>query len=176
MDGLDTEQRPSRAFAPTGLLTKVDHLFKDRINAGFEQSAEYIRQFPSPIIAKIVSFVAGRFAAVLIIVALMDEVLLEAHVYGRNLFWFTVFFGSVTAISRSLVADEYQVFDPEGAMSLVSQHTHYMRKKWRGKEYTDRLRGEFEALCQYIMKKLLEDMVSIFLTPYLLIFLVPKRV
>ncbi|ERM94913.1 autophagy-related protein 9 [Amborella trichopoda] len=158
---------------------EVDHLFKHRINAGFEQSAEYIKQFPSPIvslIAKFVSFVAGGFAAVLIIVALLDESLLEAHVYGRNLFWFTVFFGSVTAISRSLVADEYQVFDPEGAMSLVSQHTHYMPKKWRGKEYTDKVRGEFEALYQYIMKKLLEDMVSIFLTPYLLIFLVPKCV
>ena len=33
-------------------------------------------------------------------------------------------------------------------MSIVMQHTHYMPKRWRGKENSERVRLEFETLFQ----------------------------
>ncbi|URE42244.1 POX [Musa troglodytarum] len=71
-------------------------------------------------------------------------------VFGRNLFWYAAIFGSVTAISRAAIADELQVLDHEGAMSLVVDHTHYMPKKWHGKENSDLVRSEFETLFQRV--------------------------
>ncbi|KAF3539990.1 hypothetical protein F2Q69_00023860 [Brassica cretica] len=62
---------------------EVDHLFKHRINSSAERAPEYQNQFPSPIIsivAKFVSFVPGGFAAVLIVIAFLEEPLLEGHV------------------------------------------------------------------------------------------------
>ncbi|KAF3793626.1 Autophagy-related protein 9 [Nymphaea thermarum] len=156
---------------------EVDHLFKQRINASVVHAADYLKQFPSPIlslIAKFVAYVASGFTATFIFIALLDESLLEAHIYGRNLVWYFAVFGAVTAISRAAVTNDHQVHDPEGAMSLVVQHTHYMPKKWRGKENTDCVRVEFEALFQYTLMMLLEEMISIFLTPCLLFFFVPK--
>jgi autophagy-related protein 9 len=53
------------------------------MNASYKHAVEYLKQFPSPIIsmiAKFVSFVAGAFAAVLILIALIDESLVEGHV------------------------------------------------------------------------------------------------
>ncbi|KNA19867.1 hypothetical protein SOVF_057440 [Spinacia oleracea] len=64
----------------------------------------------------------------------------------------------------------------DGTMSLVVQHTHHMPKRWRGKENTGFVRIEFETLFQYTAMMWLEEMASIFLTPYLLIFVVPKQV
>ncbi|OVA02137.1 Autophagy-related protein 9 [Macleaya cordata] len=160
-------------------FNEVDHLFKHRINSSIIHAADYLKQFPSPIItiiAKFVSFVSGGFAAILIIIAFLEESLLEGHIYGRNLFWYAAVFGTVTAISRAAITDELQVLDPEGAMSLVVQHTHYMPKRWRGKENLDVVRTEFETLFQYTGMMLLEEMASIFLTPYLLLFVVPQRV
>ncbi|GMH02348.1 hypothetical protein Nepgr_004187 [Nepenthes gracilis] len=61
-------------------------------------------------------------------------------------------------------------------MTLVVQHTHYLPMRWRGKENTDVVRLEFETLFQYSAMMWLEEMASIFLTPYLLIFVIPKRV
>jgi autophagy-related protein 9 len=61
----------------------VDHLFKHRINSSVEHASNYIKQFPSPIIsiiAKFISFVSGGFAAILIIIAFLEESLLEGHV------------------------------------------------------------------------------------------------
>ncbi|XP_020247558.1 autophagy-related protein 9 isoform X2 [Asparagus officinalis] len=160
-------------------FNEVDHLFKHRMNNSVVHASDYLKQFPSPlisIIAKFISFVSGGFAAILIIIAFLDESLLEGHIFGRNLFWYAAVFGTVTALSRAAVADELQVLDPQGAMSLVCQQTHYMPRKWRGKENCDSVRQEFETLFQYTGMMLLEEMASILVTPYLLIFVVPKRV
>ncbi|XP_050206041.1 autophagy-related protein 9 [Mercurialis annua] len=160
-------------------FNEVDHLFKHRINGSIMHASDYLKQFPSPklsIIAKFISFVSGGFAAILIIIAFLEESLLEGHIFGRNLFWYAAVFGTITAISRAAIADELLVLDPEGAMSMVVQHTHYMPKKWRDKENTETVRMEFEILFQYTGMMLLEEMASIFLTPLLLLFVVPKRV
>ncbi|KAA8543357.1 hypothetical protein F0562_021148 [Nyssa sinensis] len=160
-------------------FNEVDHLFKHRINSSVVHASDYLKQFPSPIIsivAKFISFVSGGFAAIMIIIAFLEESLLEGHIFGRNLFWYAAVFGTITAISRAAVSDELLVLDPHGAMSLVVQHTHYMPKRWRGKENTEIVWMEFETLFQYTGMMLLEEMASIFLTPYLLIFVVPKRV
>ncbi|XP_009420448.2 autophagy-related protein 9 [Musa acuminata AAA Group] len=160
-------------------FNEVEHLFRYRMSNSIVHASNYLKQFPAPlvtIVAKFISFVSGGFAAILIIIAFMDESLLEGHVFGRNLFWYAAIFGSVTAISRAAVADELQVLDHEGAMSLVVDHTHYMPKKWRGKENSDLVRSEFETLFQYTGMMLLEEMMSIFLTPIMLIFVVPERV
>ncbi|KAF5201912.1 Autophagy-related protein [Thalictrum thalictroides] len=160
-------------------FNEVDHLFKHRINSSLPHASDYLKQFPSPIvtiIAKFISFVAGGFTAILIIIAFLEESLLEGQIYGRNLLWYGAVLGAVITISRALVTDELQVLDPEGAISLVVQHTHYMPKRWRSKENTDMVRGDFETLFQYTGMMLLEEMASILLTPYLLFFVVPKRV
>ncbi|GLU07724.1 hypothetical protein SLE2022_246720 [Rubroshorea leprosula] len=160
-------------------FNEVDHLFKHRINSSVMHASDYLKQFPSPIIsiiAKFISFVSGGFAAILIIIAFLEESLLEGHIFGRNLFWYAAVFGTITAISRAAITDELLVLDPEGAMSMVVHHTHYMPKRWRGKEITETVRIEFETIFQYTGMMLLEEMASIFLTPFLLIFVVPERV
>lgn len=160
-------------------FNEVDHLFKHRINSSVSHASDYLKQFPTPIlsiIAKFISFVSGGFAAILIIIAFLEESLLEGHIFGRNLFWYAAVFGTITAISRAAVSDDLLVLDPQRAMSLVVQHTHYMPKRWRGKENTEFVQMEFETLFQYTGMMLLEEMASIFLTPYLLLFVVPKRV
>lgn len=72
------------------------------------------------------------------------------QIFGRNLFWYAAVFGTITAISRAAITDELLVLDPQGAMSLVVQHTHFMPKRWRGKENTEAIRTEFETLFQVL--------------------------
>ncbi|BAT10016.1 autophagy-related protein 9 [Oryza sativa Japonica Group] len=158
---------------------EVDHFFKHRLNNSSVNSLNYLKQFPTPlvsIIAKFISFVSGGLAGILLILGFLGESILEGHVFGRNLLWYTIVFGTIATVSRNVVVDELQVIDPEGAMSFVLQQTHYMPKRWRGKEGSELVRRDFESLFQYTITMLLEEMASIFITPYLLIFVVPKRV
>ena len=61
-------------------------MFKHRLNTSYRHAVEYVKQFPSPIIsmiAKLVAYVTGAFAAILIGIALIDESLMEGHVRTR---------------------------------------------------------------------------------------------
>ncbi|QCE06883.1 Autophagy-related protein 9 [Vigna unguiculata] len=160
-------------------FNEVDHLFKHRTNSGVSHASIYMKQFPSPmisIIEKFISFVSGGFVAILIILAFLEESLLEGHILGRNLLWYAAIFGAITALKRvAFTENEVLVTDPEGAMSMVVDHTHYMPKRWRGKESTEMVRHEFKTLFQYSGMMLLEEMASIFVTPFLLLFVVPER-
>lgn len=78
-----TELPTKSCDADTLFLVQLDHLFQRRLNASYQHSVAYVKQFPSPIVsmvAKFVSFVTGACAAVLLGVALLDESLLEAQV------------------------------------------------------------------------------------------------
>uniref|UniRef100_A0A804LH34 Autophagy-related protein 9 n=1 Tax=Zea mays TaxID=4577 RepID=A0A804LH34_MAIZE len=128
---------------------EVDHFFRHRMNNSAVHSLNYLKQFPTPLVsimAKFVSFVSGGLAGALIIIGFVGESILEGHIFGRNLLWYTIVFGTIAAISRKVVADELQVFDPEGAMCLAVHQTHYMPKRWRGKENSELVRREFETL------------------------------
>jgi autophagy-related protein 9 len=70
------------------------------------------------------------------------------QLFDRNLFWYAAIFGTILAVSRSLITEEYTVFDPEAVMQYTARYTHYMPKHWRGKANTDSVRAEFEALFQ----------------------------
>lgn len=64
-------------------LLQLEHMFKHRLNSSYRHAVEYVKQFPSPItsmIAKLVSYIAGSFAAVILLISLIDESLLEGHV------------------------------------------------------------------------------------------------
>lgn len=70
----------SSVFPP---CLQVDHLFRHRLNNSVLPASDYLKQFPAPlisIVAKFISFVSGGFAAILIIIAFLDESLLEGHV------------------------------------------------------------------------------------------------
>jgi len=160
-------------------FNELEHMFKHRLNSSYKYAMEYVKQFPSPIvsmIAKLVSYIVGAFAAVIIFISLMDESLLEGHIGRHNLIWYTACFATVLMISRSLILEDYQIFDPVGVMQQISSHTHYMPKHWRGAEKTETVRLEFEGLFKYKAALFFEEIMSIFVTPFILIFAMPKCV
>ena len=61
-----------------------------RLDASTRAADKYISQFPATMlseVAKFLAFIAGSFAALLLFLTLLDDDLLERHLYGRNLVW-----------------------------------------------------------------------------------------
>jgi len=72
-----------RAATLTALFSPVR-----RLNASQKAAEFYVTQFPSPAVAhvgKFVAFIAGSFAALLLALALVEDTLLERHLFGRTL-------------------------------------------------------------------------------------------
>lgn len=158
-------------------FNELPHYITHRLNASHKAAAHYLTQFPNTLVthvAKFVAFLTGSFTALLLLMTMLDETLLERPLLGRHVVWWIATLGIMLTISRSLISDEPVAFDPELAMSLVVQHTHYLPRHWRGRAHSREVQEQFQQLFQYKVVLFLEEVASIILTPFVLYFSLPR--
>lgn len=161
-------------------LNELPHALDRRLAASAAPAARYCRQFPAPVVslsAKFVAFVTGAFAAALLALALVDERLLEAVLWGRNLLWYTALCGSVLAVSRALITDDdcdAAGYAPEAAMAEVVRHTQYFPKRWANAVHTPEVQAEFQSLFQFQALLFVDEMASVLIAPLLLWHSLPR--
>lgn len=83
--------------------------------------------------ASFVAFVAGSYAAVLVLVSVLDPELafrFEVTPHRTVIFYITVF-ASILGVARGMIPEENRVYDPELVMTEVIQYTHYMPDEWK---------------------------------------------
>jgi len=89
-------------------FNEYPHLFERRLNSSYEKARDYMRLFPyenTALLARFVSFVAGAFAIVLLVLSFIDEnILLDMEIIpGHNVLWFIGVFSAIYAGARSLI-------------------------------------------------------------------------
>ena len=83
-------------------------------------------------VARFTAFVSGSFAALVLFLAAVNDVLMERHLAGHNLVWWAACLGVVLAVSRGLIGEGTPVFDPEEAMAHVSVRSRTWERRERG--------------------------------------------
>ena len=88
-----------------------------------------------------VAFIAGSFAAVLVLASVIDpDIFLHFEISrGRTVLFYLGVFGSILAVARGMIPDENRVFDPELLMMEVITHTHYMPTEWKGQLHSKKV-------------------------------------
>jgi autophagy-related protein 9 len=139
----------------------------------------YLAQFPkdkTEQISSFIAFITGAFAFVLVALTLLDsELFLTFEItHGKTaIFWIGVF----TAIYRSARGSspqDDQVSDPAFYLSHVIYHTRYEPESWTERLHTDEVRAEFATLYQPKILIFAEEILSMVVTPFLLIFRLPN--
>eukprot|EP00276_Gloeochaete_wittrockiana_P000285 CAMPEP_0184674590 /NCGR_PEP_ID=MMETSP0308-20130426/87260_1 /TAXON_ID=38269 /ORGANISM="Gloeochaete witrockiana, Strain SAG 46.84" /LENGTH=612 /DNA_ID=CAMNT_0027122211 /DNA_START=606 /DNA_END=2444 /DNA_ORIENTATION=+ len=172
----------ARAWSPLARwrfreFNELPHVFAKRLNASFGPSDKYLAQFPSHLtsmLARFVAFVIGAFAAVLIVLGFIDDAMLSSTAFDKPLWWWLAVFGTVVAACRAYALDEHTVLDPDTAMEEVYMHTHFMPRHWRARSASLDVKKEFESLYQYNVVLFLQEILSVFFTPFILFFSLPK--
>lgn len=140
---------------------------------------QYLAQFPkdkTEQLSSFIAFITGAFAFVLVALTLLDsELFLTFEITpGKTaIFWIGVF----TAIYRSARGSspqEDQVSDPAFYLSHVIYHTRYEPESWTDRLHTDEVRAEFAKLYQPKILIFAEEILSMVITPFLLIFRLPN--
>ncbi|KAF9558941.1 autophagy protein atg9 [Mortierella alpina] len=154
-------------------FNELPHLFESRINASYPLAMKYINQFPKEktiLICRFVAFISGSFAAVLALMTIFDqELLLGLEITSeKTVFFYLGVFGTIMAVSRGMIPDQTESFDPELLLRGVVEHTHYMPNEWRDKLHTDEVRKQFAMLFEYNAVLFLLEFMSLVLTPLIL--------
>ncbi|KAG0310643.1 autophagy protein atg9 [Dissophora globulifera] len=160
-------------------FNELPHLFDARINTSYPLAMKYINQFPKEktiLVARFVAFISGSFAAVLALMTLFDqELLLGLEITPeKTVFFYLGLFGTIMAVSRGMIPDQTESFDPELLLQGVVEHTHYMPTEWRDKLHTDDVRKQFALLFEYNAVLFLMEFMSLLLTPLILCLSLPN--
>ncbi|WVF69103.1 hypothetical protein IAT40_003877 [Kwoniella sp. CBS 6097] len=159
-------------------FNELPHLFERRLDRSYPTAKEYIDQFPkerTALVMRFVAFVAGSFAAVLLVASLIDPDLFlhfEITPHRTVLFYLGVF-GSVLAMARGMVPEENMVFDPEASLREVVRWTHYLPQEWTGKLHSQMVHKEFGTLFAMKIMIFFTELLSVILTPFILFFSLP---
>ena len=122
------------------------------------------------------AFIAGSFAAVLVLASVLDpDLFLNFEITPhRTVFFYIGVFGAVLTVARGMIPEDNRVFDPELLMTEVINYTHYMPDEWKGELHSKKVHQEFGEL--FAMKILIfaQELLSVMLTPFILWFSLPN--
>ncbi|KAI0306296.1 autophagy protein Apg9-domain-containing protein [Multifurca ochricompacta] len=159
-------------------FNELPHLFERRLNESYPIANMYMGQFPNEkiaIIVRFVAFVAGSFAAVLLLATVITPDLFihfEITPHRSVFFYLPVFYG-ILAVARGMIPEENRVFDPDVLMKALVQYTHYLPDEWRTQLHSKVVHTQFGELFAMKVVTFATELTSVVLTPFILWFALP---
>ncbi|KAI4611732.1 autophagy protein atg9 [Alternaria metachromatica] len=159
-------------------FNELPHYFARRRNMAYPYANLYLAQFPkdkTEQVSSFVAFIAGAFAFVLVVFTLMDsELFLNFEITpGKTaIFWIGIL-STIYRVARGSSPQDDQVADPSYYLQHVIYHTRYEPESWRDRLHTDEVRAEFAQLYQPKIVIFAEEILSMIITPFLLMFRLP---
>ena len=155
------------------------HLFGRRLKMSHPFATRYINQFPKDKTvqaARFVTFISGAIVSILGLATILDqENFLGFEITsGRTTIFYLGIFGSIWAVARGMLPDDNMIYDSSYSMEEVIEFTHYKPSHWNGRLHTIEVKKEFEQLYQMQIVVLLEEILSMIFTPFVLWFVLPK--
>lgn len=90
---------------------------------------------------RFVAFVAGSFAAVLVLATVIDpDIFFHFEITPhRTVVFYLGVFGAILTVARGMIPEDNRVFDPELLMTEVINYTHYMPDEWKGQLHSQKV-------------------------------------
>lgn len=163
-------------------FNELPHTFMNRMDSSksHELAQKYILQFPYYVRAtffRFIGFVSGSFVAVLLVILIFGDsaILSNLEVFGQSLLWYLAVFSAVLAISRTFSVAEQPSCDPEQIMLDLFDCTLYFPDTWRGNCHQQFVLDEFKTLYRPRIVLLMQELISVVMTPFYLIFHMPDK-
>ncbi|PFH54263.1 hypothetical protein AMATHDRAFT_135335 [Amanita thiersii Skay4041] len=156
-------------------FNELPHFFTRRLHESYPLASMYIGQFPNEkltLIVRFVAFIAGSFAAVLVLATVLDpDLFLRFEITPhRTVVFYLGVFGAILTAARGMIPEEHRVFDPELLMTEVITYTHYMPDEWKGQLHSKQVHQEFGELFTMKILIFIQELLSVVLTPFVLWF------
>jgi len=156
-------------------FNELDHELNARLSRAYRPATTYVNSFVSKflvIVAKFIVLTFGAVFAVLVVLTVIDEDVLNVE----HVFTIISISGALAGIGRSLIpSDEQAIFLLEQLIYQILAQVHYMPDAWKASPHSLHVRAEFVKIFQYKFVYLIEELLSPITTPFILIFWLRKR-
>lgn len=148
-------------------FNELDHQLNDRLNHAYKPAKNYMDAFTSPfleILARHVRFVAGSTFAVLLVLTVYDEDVIQVV---HLLTFITALWLIWSSAGGFISPDIPPRFTKTELYEQILQHIHYVPHNYP--PFTPQARSAMAELFQYKIIKLLEDLLGTLATPYIMV-------
>lgn len=156
---------------------ELPHKHQKRMSASYKPACDYVNQFPSryvSILVKFLMFVISFVSSILITMALINKKAFERLLFGYDLFYIIAMLLVSWVSLKSFTIQDNSVFDPNQAMERVVKITNYSPSHWKDSTHdlyhTPKVQSEFKSLFPVQIVFFIQEMFSIFTTPFFLLF------
>lgn len=150
-------------------FNELEHELVVRLSRAYKPATYYMDIFVSPlatVLARNVAFISGSVLAVLLILTVWDEDVLNVE----HMLTVMTVCGALLAGAKVFIPNENLVFCPERTLTQVIAHIHYFPLQWKGKAHSYKVMSELDVLFRYTAMYLLDELLSPIITPLILIF------
>lgn len=148
-------------------FNELDHQLHDRLNHAYKPAKNYMDAFTSPImeiLARHVRFVAGSTFAILLLLTVYDEDVIQVV----HLLTVVTALWLIWSSAGGFIPPEIPMrFTKVELYEQILQHIHYVPHHYP--PFTPQARASMSNLFQYKIVKLFEDLLSTVATPYILV-------
>jgi len=150
-------------------FNELEHELRVRLSRAYKPATYYMDIFVSPlatVIARNVAFISGSVLAVLILLTVWDEDVLNVE----HMLTVMTVCGALVAGAKVFIPNENLVYCPERTLTQVIAHIHYFPIQWKGKAHSYKVMSELDVLFRYTAMYLVDELLSPIITPLILIF------
>lgn len=148
-------------------FNELDHQLNDRLNHAYKPAKNYMDAFTSPlleIIARHVRFVAGSTFAILLVLTIYDEDVIQVV----HLLTFVTALWLVWSSAGGFIPPDIPPrFTKTELYEQILQNIHYVPHNYP--PFTPQARSAMAELFQYKIVRLLEDLLGTLATPYIML-------
>nr|CDS33091.1 autophagy protein 9A [Hymenolepis microstoma] len=155
-------------------FNELPHELNLRLNAAYKTASEYLDCFQSRFLSTLAShliFTLGGLSLLMFCAGAIKEEFLHLPGYLAVM----AFGGLVVKVVMGLIPSEDVYHVPRFPLSSTLAIIHYMPDKWLNNAHTSQVRAEFSQLFQYRFVAAIEEILSPFIVPIILLFGIPKR-
>lgn len=148
-------------------FNELEHQLNDRLNHAYKPAKNYMDAFTSPLLeifARHLRFVAGSTFAILLVLTIYDEDVIQVV----HLLTLVTALWLIWSSASGLIPPEIPPrFTKSELYEQILQNIHYVPHNYP--PFTPQARSSMGDLFQYKLSKLLEDLLSTLATPYIMI-------
>lgn len=119
------------------------------------------------------SFITGSLLALLVLPSFIDSDFFSFEIADRTVLFYIGVLSAVFAVFRGMVPDDHLLYDPETAIRMVIQYTHFMPSEWKDKLHSDDVKKEFMKFYELRVMIFVHEILSIIFTPFILWYSLP---
>jgi Autophagy protein ATG9 len=153
---------------------ELHHKLHKRMSIAYIYANLYVNSFNNElqtILARFVAFICSIFIVIPLVLSIVDEDFLHVHVLSQDktVLWFMGISGILYSMAKKYIKDEYQIYLPDKYFQHIIVHTHYDPPEWSNLYHTRHVYKQFSRLFQHKLVYIFEELVSVFIVPWLLL-------